>query len=180
MAVVGASATPRVASRGARIFVPLALFLILVAAAAIRLPELSRSLWIDELITDWATSAGPGEIPGRSWIANLSPAFFSLAWASRDLLGASETALRMPSLLAGLLLIVGLWACLRELEVEPWAALLACGFAAFDPTAFEYAVTARPIGFVALGSVFHTLAFLRILRGSRTPRADWIAWVGFH
>ena len=48
----------------------------------------------------------------------------------------------MPSRLAGLLLIVGLWACLRELEVALWAALLACGFAAFDPTAFEYAVTA--------------------------------------
>jgi hypothetical protein len=180
MAVVGASATPRAPSRGPRFLLPLALLSILVAAASIRLPELDRSLWIDELITDWATSAGPAEIPGRSWIANLSPAFFSLAWLSRDLLGASEPALRMPSLLAGLLLIVGLWACLRELRVEPWAALLACGFAAFDPTALEYAVTARPIGFVALGSVFHILAFLRILRGSRTPRADWIAWVGFH
>ena len=159
---------------------PLALSLIVLAALAIRLPELGRSLWIDELITDWATSAGPGELISRSWIANLSPTFFSFAWLSRDLLGASESALRLPSLLAGLLLIVALWACFRELEVAPWAALVGCGFAAFDPNAFEYAVTARPVAFVALGSLLHTLAFLRIMRGSPTPRADWIAWVGFH
>jgi hypothetical protein len=159
---------------------PIALSLILLAGLAVRLPELGRSLWVDELITDWATSAGLAEVIARSWIANLSPAFFSFAWLSRDLLGPSESALRLPSLLAGLLLIVVLWACFRELGVARWAALLGCGFAALDPNALEYAVTARPNAFVALGSLLHTLAFLRILRGSRTPRGDWIAWVGFH
>jgi hypothetical protein len=180
MAVAGPSATARVAGGPARYLPPIALALILLAAFAIRFPELGRSLWIDELITDWATSAGLAELTGRSWIANLSPTFFSFAWLSRELLGASESSLRLPSLLAGLLLIVALWACFRELEVAPWAALLGCSFAALDPNAFEYAVTARPVAFVALGSLLHTLAFLRILRGSRTPRADWIAWVGFH
>jgi len=180
MAVAGSSATTRAPGSAARILPPIALSLIVLAALAIRLPELGRSLWIDELITDWATSAGPSQLAPRSWIANLSPAFFSIVWLSRELLGASESALRLPSLLAGLLLILALWACLRELEVAPWAALVACCFAAFDPNAFEYAVTARPGVFVALGSLLHTLAFLRIMRGSRTPRADWIAWVGFH
>jgi hypothetical protein len=159
---------------------PIALSLILLAGLAVRLPELGRSLWIDELITDWASHAGLAEVVARSWIANLSPAFFSFAWLSRGLLGASEAALRLPSLLAGLLLIVALWACYRELAVSRWAALLGCTFAALDPNALEWAVTARPNAFVALGALLHTLAFLRILRGSRTPRADWIAWVGFH
>jgi hypothetical protein len=180
MAVGGPSAAVGTTVGAARILTALALSLIVLAALAIRLPELGRSLWIDELITDWATSAGPGELIGRSWIANLSPAFFSFAWLSRDLLGASESALRLPSLIAGLLLIVALWACFRELGVATWAALVGCALAAFDPNAFEYAVTARPVAFVALGSLLHTLAFLRIMRGSRTPRADWIAWVGFH
>jgi len=174
------SAAMRKPGGAARFLTPVALALIVLAGLAVRLPELDRSLWIDELITDWATSAGPADVISRSWIANLSPTYFSVAWLSRDLLGASETALRLPSLLAGLLLIVVLWACYRELEVVRWAALVGCGLAAFDPNAFEYAVTARPVAFVVLGSLLHTLAFLRIMRGSRTPRIDWVAWVGFH
>ena len=180
MAVAGPGATARTSGVRARYLPPIALSLIVLAGLAIRLPELGRSLWIDELITDWATSAELTDLVARSWIANLSPTSFSFAWLSRELLGASESALRLPSLLAGLLLIVALWACFRELEVAPWAALVGCSLAAFDPNAFEYAVTARPVAWVAFGSLLHTLAFLRIMRGSRTPRSDWIAWVGFH
>jgi len=180
MAVAGPSATARASGGPARLLPAIALSLIVLAALAVRLPELGRSLWIDELITDWVTGAGWAELLPRSWIANLGPPYFSFAWFSRELFGASESALRLPSLLAGLLLIVALWACFRELEVAPWAALVGCSFAAFDPNALEYAVTARPAALVALGSLLHTIAFLRIMRGSRAPRADWIAWVGFH
>jgi hypothetical protein len=153
---------------------------VLLAALALRLPELGRSLWIDELITDWVTSAGGGAVASRSWIANHSPVYFFLPWLSRTLFGASEATLRLPNLLAGLLLILALWACLRELGAARWAALACCGLAAFDNLALDWAVTARPVTFVALAALLHTTVFLRLLRGSPTPRRDWALWVGLH
>lgn len=110
--------TPRVRPREA-----LAVAAIVLLGFALRIPFLLQSLWFDEIaaIGDF-TKFGAGPIVG-AWFTPSNHVLQSLlSWASAtvfdarvDLVGGIEGAVRLPSLIAGLLTIVAVYALGRRL-----------------------------------------------------------------
>jgi len=69
----------------------------------LRLYGITQSLWLDELSTWWCVQAGPREISSRVIsFQGQSPLYYFLAWGSTAMVGQTEVALRLPSLLASL------------------------------------------------------------------------------
>src|ERR1039458_4531678 len=57
-------------------------------------------LWTDETGTFWQINAGFSEIWARHFLTLTSPEYAYILWFSTKLLGTSEIALRIPSILA--------------------------------------------------------------------------------
>ena len=84
----------------------LALAAVLGLAAGLRLLQVHESLWLDELHTAWTVCDGWGQITSRAGLGNHPPTYFFMAWVSVQALGLSEYALRLPSAVAGVALVV--------------------------------------------------------------------------
>src|SRR4029453_3356644 len=81
---------------------PLVVLVILVLlGAALRVWRARESLWLDELHTAWCAMGPLSDVVPRATIGNQSPLFFWLEWLLVHILGASELAVRLPSLVAG-------------------------------------------------------------------------------
>lgn len=88
---------------------------------------LGEGLWLDETGTAFVVRAGADEVVARSLrYQGQSPLYYLLAWASIRLLGWSEVALRLPSLLA-LGAALGLVWRLAARAWGPEAGLIAAG-----------------------------------------------------
>jgi len=153
----------------------LALLGITALGAALRSFQAGESLWVDELHTSWTVADGIGEIAWRARIGNQSPLFFYSPWLSTRLFGPSEAALRLTSILAGVLLIPLLfWVVWRTAHSAP-AALLAAFVAAVDVYLILFSLEARPYSTLQLAAVIQFLLLLRVLEFPTWPRR--IAWV---
>jgi hypothetical protein len=145
-----------------------ALLAILLVAALLRVYGLRTGLWLDELISGWVVADGFSAIPSRSWMANLSPLFFYVLRLSTGLLGFSEPALRLPSVLGGLALVALVPAWLRSLGVGRGSCLACAALVAIDPALLAPSTWARPYALVMVASLAATIGFQRIvLEGSR-------------
>lgn len=142
----------------------------------LRLPELSNSLWLDELHTGWVVAADSwDELSRRARLGNQAPLWFYLPWIAVRLCGTTEFALRLPSLLAGGLLIPALyWATYRATRCHP-AALVAAVLAGCDSHFLFYAREARGYATVQLVGVLHLALLLARIDGDRRAavRAGW-------
>src|SRR4051794_14964681 len=85
-----------------------------VVALALRIPPLGDSLWLDELHTAWCAIGPLDEVASRAALGNQSPVFFGLEWLLVGVVGESEVALRLPSLLAGTLLPLAVFLLARR------------------------------------------------------------------
>ena len=69
-----------------------------VLALAVCIRPIGSSLWLDELGTWWVAKDGFRDVIARSWeIQGQSPLYYLVAWATRELAGPREWALRLPS-----------------------------------------------------------------------------------
>jgi mannosyltransferase len=142
------------------ILVQVALFL---GAATAWLYPLSSSLWLDETVTAWVISGGLPRLLHRAVHFQSSPVYYYLPWLATKLLGTSEAALRLPSLVCMAGATVLLWrlaTLLFDTETGIFAALL---FASLKNVAFA-AVDARPYAaslVVVIGSMFFLIRWLR-------------------
>ena len=168
---------------------------LMAAAAWYRVPMLGHSLWNDEeygmrrhVHVEWERDAG------RQWNATPIPwtetlfecrvgnnhhlnslttrvslgIWHLLTGASRD--EFSETALRMPALVAGILTLALLVVIGSEMGL-PWAGVGAAGLLAFHPWHVRYAVEARGYSLMLF---FLCLALVGLIRAFRTNRvAAW-------
>lgn len=73
---------------------------VFVAAVLIRLPACYESFWVDELHSAWAVWDGIDQVQPRAAAGNQTPVYFFGLWFWRQLVGRSEVALRMSSVLA--------------------------------------------------------------------------------
>ena len=73
----------------------LAALAICLVAAALRIPPLRDSLWLDELHTAWCAIGPLDEVAERAAMGNQSPVFYWLEWLLIEILGASESTLRL-------------------------------------------------------------------------------------
>ena len=105
---------------------------ICVLGAALRIAPLGESLWLDELHTAWCAVGPLDEVASRAALGNQSPVFFSLEWLLLRVLGDSEFALRLPSLIAGSLLPLAVFLLARRWKAGV-AGLVAAGLVAVLP-----------------------------------------------
>lgn len=120
------------------------LVLTLVGALVLRLINLNQSLWLDEAITALAvknnsfieiiTKYSPGDFH--------PPLYYLILKLWTNLFGYSEISLRVPSVIAGVLLVFIVYKIVKNISNE-YAASLAAIFMAINPLAVYYSQEAR-------------------------------------
>jgi mannosyltransferase len=144
-------------------------------AAAMRLWQITESLWLDELHTAWCAAGSLGEVSARAAIGNQSPLFFWLEWFLVRLLGPSELSLRLLSLVSGSLLPLAVFLLARRWSTSG-VGLLSAALITIDPMAIFYATEARPYALVQLLAVIQIAITAEMLvQPSNWLRASWIA-----
>lgn len=153
-------------------------FLAAITALAIflRVQQAGESLWLDELHTAWTVSGGLGELPHRAAMGNNSPLYFLLPWASTRIFGMSEWALRLPSLVAGTLVVPALFLIVWRWMRSIIAATLAAAMAMMDSNFLFFSLEARPYAAVQLVGLLQLFAFWTLAQPRSSPKAEAAGW----
>ncbi len=151
----------------------LALGAIVAIAAILRFADLgSAPLWLDEAYSVWFSDQGWRFLWTETPAFETHPPFYySLLKLWRGLAGSGEAALRAPSALAGLGVVVLLCAAGRSVGGGRHGAalgLVAASLAAVWRSQIEFAQDARPYAFAALGVALLMAGALRVLRHPRS------------
>ncbi|WP_432826334.1 glycosyltransferase family 39 protein [Dactylosporangium sp. CA-092794] len=147
-----------------------ALAVIVAVGALLRLVPL-RSVWLDEAI-----SIQQARLPYLAMLHDLSstdvhpPLWGSVLWLDMRLLGDGPLAVRVPSLIAGILTIPLMYLVARELY-DRRAGVAAALFAAVSPIAVWYSAEARMYAFYIFWSLLAVLGQARAIR-----RGGWLDW----
>jgi hypothetical protein len=161
---------PEEVSGGPRLVGPALLGLVVVGAVA-RLVSL-RPMWLDE-----AAAAQLARGPFSSMLESAPttdahpPLEAALTWAAKQAFGDGPLALRVPSLLAGTLLIPLLYVAGRELYSRR-TGLVAAALGAVAPALMWFSAEARPPAVTALLAVASLVTMVRALRWERGT--DWV------
>lgn len=157
-----------------------ATLLLLLATTAIgvflRVRVCGESLWLDELHTAWAAMVGDAELADRARLGNNGSLYFYCVRVVTQIFGEHEWSLRLPSVIAGGLLIPGTFFVCRFWRCATTTSLLAAALVAIDRNAFFFACEARPYALVQLFGLAHIVLFTRLLSG-RKRTWTWILWV---
>ena len=132
---------------------------------AIRAP-----LWQDEAGSYWQIDAGFSQIWPRQFSTNLFPAYSYILWLSTKLIGTSEIALRIPSILAMLGAASLLFLSAREI-FERDLAIVATVIFCLDPIVIFASIDVRPYAF----AVLVTIAAIYVLLRLRRSDSNWLA-----
>jgi uncharacterized membrane protein len=147
---------------------------LIVLGLALRL-AVPRGIWLDEAISIHQAKLSLEGLFRNLYNGDRQPPLYHLTlWLTIRLFGDSEFAVRLPSLLAGTLVIPVLYELGRELY-DRLTGLIAAGFAAVSPMLIWYSQEVRMYEFVAL---FGLLALLTQLRAIRRPTMlNWAAYI---
>ena len=112
-----------------------------IAGLGLRL-VVTRSIWLDEAI-----SIAQAQLPFQEMMARLTqdvhpPLHHAVLWLTVSLLGTGELAVRIPSIIAGTLLIPALYGAGRDLY-DRRVGLVAATFGTVAPIAIWYSQEAR-------------------------------------
>ena len=153
-------------------------FLVLAACTAVGLAlrlAVPRGIWLDEAI-----SIHDANLSLHDMMLNLQygdrhpPLHYIVLWATVKVLGDGELAVRLPSIIAGTLVIPALYLLGRELY-DRRTGLVAAAFGTVSPLLIWYAQEARMYAFVTL---FGLLALLTQLRAIRNPSMlNWALYI---
>ena len=134
---------------------------------AIRVP-----LWLDETVSYWQSSGGFGQLWARQGLS--FPAYTCILWISRHVLGSSEIALRIPSIIAMVAAVYVLYRIAREFFDDDVSVIVTSVFCVYPTVAFA-AIDARPYAF---GMLTVNCAVLSFLRWMRTRETRWAIAAG--
>lgn len=124
-------------------------------------------LWLDETVSYWEINGGFGQIWSRT-ISGLSfPAYLYVLWVTRAILGNSEAALRLPSVIAMLAAVYVLYRIAREF-FDGGTALLVCTLFCLQGDVAFAAIDARPYAFAVLAT---NLSIYALIRWVKEPTA---------
>jgi uncharacterized membrane protein len=143
----------------------------MVVGTAIRL-DVPRGLWLDEGI-----SVSEARMPYGAMLHRLAttdvhpPLYFTILWASIRLIGDGDVAVRVPSIVAGVLLIPLVYLLGKEAYDRRTGAVAAV-FVSVAPFVVWYSQEARMYELLMVFGVLAVWAQLRILR-----RGGWYPWV---
>lgn len=144
------------------------LLLICILGTVIRSQDIAHFLYLDELTTSWVIKGSFIEIFERCWKNNIGPIYYIFVGASKAFFGYSETALRLPSVIAGVLSIPLIYLITKDLSRSKPLALFASFLFAIDPTLVGYSQEVRPYIFVVLFSLLSFYLFLLYLRNVKS------------
>jgi len=151
----------------------LPLILLTVAAAALRILYLDMPMRLDEATTfnefvlqPWRNTLG------KYWATNNHPLHSVLGKLAVDALGREPWVVRIPALVAGVLLVPVTWFAASRMASAGAAWLAAVGVTVLSPFIL-YSTNARGYSMVALFVVLQWLALRDALRTNR--RSSWLA-----
>jgi uncharacterized membrane protein len=147
---------------------------IVLAGLALRL-AVPRGIWLDEAISIHQAHLSLHDLFQNLYHGDRHPPLHHLAlWLTVRVFADGELAVRLPSLIAGTLVIPALYELGRELY-DRRTGLVAAAFGAVSPILIWYAQEARMYAFVTL---FGLLALLTQLRVIRNPSmGNWAAYI---
>jgi mannosyltransferase len=152
--------------------------IVFVIAISLRLPSCYESFWIDELHSAWVVWNDFTDVGPRSTMGHQSPFYFWGLWLWKQVVGESEVALRLSSVLA-----VAVACIVLLVGVSKWSKSLVAGAAAGLVLAIEsnslfFGTELRPYAFVILFSSLAVAGFLRLI-DTRSRHDDRLAWTIF-
>lgn len=131
----------------------------------------TRSIWLDEAIAISQARLPFGEMLQRVRFEDVHPPLHHIAlWISTRVVGTGELAVRLPSIVAGTLLIPLLYVVGRELYGRR-TGLVAATLGSVAPFLVWYSQEARMYAFFALFGLAAVLGQVRVLRRGRP--GDW-------
>lgn len=142
--------------------------LALAASVSIWFIAIHAPLRIDETGSYWQISKGFSAILSRQGLS--FPAYSYVLWLSTKMIGASEVALRVPSILAMMGAVYLLYLAAREL-FERDVAFIAAVIFCLDPIVVFASIDIRPYAFGVLATNAGILVLLRLRRSS----SNWLA-----
>jgi len=154
---------------------PIALAVVCVAGAALRLATLgTQSLWLDEAVTAQLVRMDlAGMLSAIPDSESTPPLFYVLEWASAQLLGTGEIALRALPAVLGTATIPIVWALAGRMAGAR-AGLAAAALVAVNPMLLWFSQEARAYALLALLGALSALLWLRALEAPRGGRlAAW-------
>jgi hypothetical protein len=144
--------------------------LALAASISVWFIAVRAPLWLDETGSYWQISAGFSGIWPRQFQALAFPAYSYILWLSTKIMGTSEIALRIPSILAMLGAVYLLYLAARKL-FERDIAFIATIIFCLHPIVIFAAIDVRPYAFAVLA----TNAAILILLCLRRNDSNWLA-----
>jgi hypothetical protein len=150
------------------------LLAVTAVGAALRF-AVPRGIWLDEAI-----SVHQANLSLRDMFENLQygdrhpPLHHLVLWLTVKVFGDSELAVRLPSLVAGTLVIPALFLLGRELY-DRRTGLVAAAFGAASPLLIWYAQEARMYAFVTLFGLLALWTQLRVIR--KPTMGAWAAYI---
>lgn len=152
------------------------LCVLVLLGGCLRCWQANECLWLDELHTSWVVFASPAEIIPRAQEGNQSPLYFYIVWGVVQVFGHSPWTLRLPSLLAGIGLIVGSAFLVRRWTRSGAAGLLVAMMIALNRDCIFYAQEARPYALLQLCALCHAAVFMNLLnQPTRRNRILYVA-----
>lgn len=127
--------------------------LVLLLAALIRTAQFRESLWVDELHTSWACLGTWADVWERALEGNQSPLYFWGLKVGCSLASPTEAMLRLPSLVAGMLLVLAAYVWTQQTWRCHVTAVTVSWVLALDPVSAFYAQEARPYAWLQLGTL---------------------------
>ncbi|MDI9410129.1 MAG: glycosyltransferase family 39 protein [Bacteroidia bacterium] len=158
----------------------LALVVIVLVAALVRVDRAFESLWYDEIAAfmDYEQH-GPGPIVATWFSPANHPLQSLLSWCSFTALGAvNELSLRLPSLLAALLTVVATWWVARPMAGVRGALIAAAGMA-IAPAAVLGSVEARGYSIMMLTGALLTGLAWRAIERERSQQSSLWWWIAY-
>jgi hypothetical protein len=144
--------------------------LCLIASISIWFIAVRAPLWEDEAGSFWQISAGFSAIWSRQFESLSFSAYSYILWLSTKIIGSSELALRVPSILAMLAAVYLLYLAAFELFNRESAIIAAIIFC-LHPIVVFASIDIRPYAFGALATNAAILILLRLRRSS----SNWLA-----
>lgn len=137
---------------------------ITLLGAAIRLYHLGyKSLWFDEAALYWIAQGTLSDVLAQNAANNSAPPLFAVLLHFVTAIGTSESALRMISLIAGVIAIPVMYAFSRQL-LSRNAAYLCTLLIAIAPSQVAYSQQVREYSMTVLLALLMLLFFYRVLR----------------
>jgi hypothetical protein len=147
---------------------------LVLAGLALRL-AVPRGIWLDEAISIHQARLSLHDMLRTLYYGDRQPPLYDLVlWLTIRVFGHGEFAVRLPTLIAGTLVIPVLYELGRELY-DRRTGLVAAGFAVISPLLVWYSQEVRMYTFVALFGLLALLTQLRVIRNG--TMGNWAAYI---